>query len=40
MTVSYRMADDQRDVIAFLSEPASYRAGIDSVERIETALSR
>ena len=33
------MADDQRDVIAFLSEPASYGTGIDSVERIETHIS-
>jgi aminoglycoside phosphotransferase family enzyme/predicted kinase len=30
------MADDQADVVAFLSAPASYGAGVDAVERHET----
>jgi aminoglycoside phosphotransferase family enzyme/predicted kinase len=32
------MADDQHDVIAFLSDPSSYR-GVDRVERLETHIS-
>ena len=33
------MADDQRDVIAFLADPGSYGAGVDRVERLETHIS-
>jgi aminoglycoside phosphotransferase family enzyme/predicted kinase len=33
------MPDDQRDVIAFLSDPSSYGAGVDRVEVIETHAS-
>lgn len=33
------MPDDQHDVIAFLKEPRSYGAGVDSVERHETHIS-
>jgi uncharacterized protein len=34
------MSDDQRDAIAFLSEPSSYGAGVGDVERHETHISR
>jgi aminoglycoside phosphotransferase family enzyme/predicted kinase len=34
------MADDQRDIVAFLADPASYGAGIGKVERLETHISR
>jgi uncharacterized protein len=37
--VDGRKADDQREVIAFLSQPASYGAGIERVEIIETHVS-
>src|SRR5437764_10361376 len=33
------MADDQDEVIAFLSDPVSYGAGVQRVERIETHIS-
>ena len=33
------MADDQRDVIAFLENPANYGGAVDQVERLETHIS-
>jgi aminoglycoside phosphotransferase family enzyme/predicted kinase len=33
------MADEQHDTIAFLSDPATYGAGVDRVERHETHIS-
>ena len=33
------MAEDQRDTIAFLSDPASYGAGVSDIERHETHIS-
>jgi uncharacterized protein len=33
------MGEDQREVVAFLSDPASYGGGIERVERIETHIS-